>query len=298
MKLTRHLIVLSLLLAQLSLNAYGSNTASEAFWADLLSAKYTNNEVLWLEGAGKKSISLINEVKTARIQGAAIILHSVTGHPDWPYVIAPLRNNLPKYGWLTLSIQLPLEDPHTIKKDYALLLDGSPARITAAINYLSNRGIQNIVLIGYGMGGVMAANYLDNKTTPGVTGFIGINITDYGNNDKRLYTPRSIKNIAVPMLDIYGSLADHHVLSSASARAYAAREASMNPSSPARVAALQQSAIAESALTKRTGFIAYRKIIIAGANQRFTHFDDNLLKRIAGWLKHHAGGVSRTISQK
>jgi hypothetical protein len=46
---------------------------------------------------------------SGRPQGAALILHDNGQHLLWPQVIAPLQEQLPGYGWATLSIDLPEE---------------------------------------------------------------------------------------------------------------------------------------------------------------------------------------------
>ena len=60
--------------------------------------------------------------------------------------------------------------------------------------------------------------------------------------------------------------------------------------------AFQQSATGRSAATKMSGFIAYRRLVIAGTDHTFKGFEPLLIKRIVGWLKQHAGGIS--LAQK
>lgn len=43
-----------------------------------------------------------------RPRGQLLILPADGLHPDWPQAIAPIRRNLPEYGWTTLSISLPV----------------------------------------------------------------------------------------------------------------------------------------------------------------------------------------------
>ena len=40
-------------------------------------------------------------------QGGVLILHDNQQHGHWPDIVAPLREYLPRYGWATLSIELP-----------------------------------------------------------------------------------------------------------------------------------------------------------------------------------------------
>jgi hypothetical protein len=43
-----------------------------------------------------------------RARGQLLILPADGLHPDWPQGIAPIRRNLPEYGWTTLSLSLPV----------------------------------------------------------------------------------------------------------------------------------------------------------------------------------------------
>lgn len=43
-----------------------------------------------------------------RPRGQLLILPADGLHPDWPQAIAPVRRNLPEYGWTTLSLSLPV----------------------------------------------------------------------------------------------------------------------------------------------------------------------------------------------
>ena len=65
-------------------------------------------ELLWLETINNSFLALFNSLNSEETKSAVIILHSIGGHADWPEVISPLRKMLPKLGWATLSIQLPI----------------------------------------------------------------------------------------------------------------------------------------------------------------------------------------------
>ena len=69
------------------------------------------SDFFWLGSTDSSFIAIFNRHKGEEEKGAAIILHSVGGHADWPEVVSPLRNMLPEFGWATLSIQLPLISP-------------------------------------------------------------------------------------------------------------------------------------------------------------------------------------------
>lgn len=50
----------------------------------------------------------------AQAQGAVILLHDKEQHADWPYLIRPLRLDLPDSGWYTLAVNLPYDDLRNI----------------------------------------------------------------------------------------------------------------------------------------------------------------------------------------
>jgi hypothetical protein len=62
-------------------------------------------------------------------QGAVLILHDTEQHGHWPYVVAPLREQLPASGWATLSIELPTppEAPVPARPVYSSPEEDSPA---------------------------------------------------------------------------------------------------------------------------------------------------------------------------
>lgn len=67
-------------------------------------------------------------------QGAVLILHDTEQHGHWPYVVAPLREQLPASGWATLSIELPTppQAPVPARPVYSSPAEESPAEDDAA----------------------------------------------------------------------------------------------------------------------------------------------------------------------
>ena len=155
-----------------------------------------------------------------------------------------------------------------------------------------SQGIRNIALIGSGLGAAGGAAYLAAKPDAGIQAFIGISLSGYKVSGGWLYSPTSISKLALPMLDIYGSLDHRHVLDSADARAEAARQAIHNSADKFKQGAFEHSATAESVQTRRAGYIAFRQIMIVGANAEYSGTEKQLVKRIVGWLKQHAGGIA------
>ena len=79
--------------------------------ADTLKA----HEIVWLDvsypdiAETRKVLAIAHPPLISDKQGAILFLHDKEQHADWPEVIHPLRMNLPKNGWYTLSLSLPDE---------------------------------------------------------------------------------------------------------------------------------------------------------------------------------------------
>lgn len=66
-----------------------------------------SQEVVTLIGANDSFYGLFLREETGSPQGGALILHDLGQHGHWPELVAPLRQDLPEYGWTTLAIELP-----------------------------------------------------------------------------------------------------------------------------------------------------------------------------------------------
>lgn len=245
-------------------------------------------EVISLDVNGQKVFALYRQDRNNNTQGGLILLHDLDAHPDWPGVISSLRHEMPEYGWSTLSLQLPLTADKEQIVQYKNVLDEAPARIQAAVSYMKNRQIQNIVLIGHGLGAIMAADYMSNKKGDAVNAAILIGMGSLKGLDPRLDSPGLLVRVQQPTLDIYGSRDHSHVVNSASQRTHAAQKAART----ATTSRCQRSDFARpSSRSSNTGHIAYRQIQIEGADHDFTGPEEVLIKRVRGWLKRHAAGT-------
>lgn len=75
-----------------------------------LIAQLSGNQAQQIEQMSAENdtfLGLFRESETGDPQGCVIILHGDHGHPDWPQVVAPLRDKLPSHSWCTLSIEVP-----------------------------------------------------------------------------------------------------------------------------------------------------------------------------------------------
>jgi len=273
-------------------NAATTIKTQEITWEQVLMKSSDPNEIKWLRTPNEKFIALYNDDFTGTLHGGVILLHGMGGHPDWPDVISPLRKSLPKNGWSTLSIQLPAFEKGGQLADYAQSLNSVTARIKAAIEDFHSIGNGNIVLLGHGLGSTMGAAFLANTPNSGVTAFVGISMPHYHSGEEWMDLSKSIEKLNLPMLDVYGSNDLDSVINNSEKRALAARRGGLKASKNRQFTGFNRSATAKGAFSKVGGFIAYRKFKISGANHSFSGQERVLSKRIVGWLKHHASGVS------
>lgn len=256
------------------------------------------HERISLDSNGVRFQALYRPDTSGYPRGGAIILPPLNAHPDWPGVVHLLRTTLPEFGWSTLSLQLPtLSNAAVSIADYDQELPEIARRIETAVRYFNSKGIGNIALIGKGVGASAAAGYLASAQGTQIQAFVGISMRGIDDNrDSWLYSPNSLSKLSLPVLDIYGSLDYRDVINSVKARGKAARQAGLDSASRIRLGAFQNSATAESAQTRRAGYIAYRQISLSGADGHYSDSESYLVKRVIGWLKQHAGGI--TISQR
>ncbi len=189
-------------------------------------------------------------------RGAVILLHGMGANPDWTDVIQPLRSELPEHGWETLSLQMPVASTDAPSKAYLALIPEAGPRIGAAVSFLKQGGVSNMVLIGHSLGARMGAEYLAQGAVPEIRAFVAIGMSarkDRPNSG----TLGALQGIGIPVLDIYGSRDLDSVLQSAPARAAAARKANN---------------------------AEYRQTEIAGADHFFHGLEDTLVARVNAWL--------------
>lgn len=95
-----------LLITQSDLHA--SNLERELRIRDEIIDSIVIGEAEMLEADGQEFLGIYTESELEKAQGAVIIMHGRGLHPYWVDVTRPLRQDLPEYGWHTLSIQMPV----------------------------------------------------------------------------------------------------------------------------------------------------------------------------------------------
>jgi pimeloyl-ACP methyl ester carboxylesterase len=188
-------------------------------------------------------------------KGAAILVHGIGVHPDWPQVIHPLRVGLPERGWSTLSIQMPVLGNEAQPADYLPLLDGAARRLDAAVDFLRERGAGPIVIVAHSLGATMAGDYLGTHPRA-VAAYVAIGMSA-GTSEARLDNAQTVGRIQVPTLDLYGQNDLDAVIGTAAARVKAAVEG---------------------------GNRGYNQVQVPGADHFFEGQDEALLDTMTQWL--------------
>jgi pimeloyl-ACP methyl ester carboxylesterase len=257
----RYLIgLIFLLFAGGSVAATKSDTAKEKRWEEQIVPSLLVGEPVKLKSGDVEFLGLYAENTDEQPRGGAIIIHGIGAHPAWPDIIDPVRMALPEHGWSTLSLQMPILANEAGALDYLPLMDEAPGRIQAGVDFLKDKGVKNIVIIAHSMGTTMANVYLAAKPDPAVHAYIAIGMSNpfpakYDN-------AAALAKITIPVLNLYGSQDLESVIAFADARAASARKVNKH----------------------------YTQIQVTGANHFFNNMQDDLIKRIRGWLLKNASG--------
>ncbi len=254
--------LLLLLFLSLSTTVSASDLAREQRIAAEIEETILVGEPIRLQAGEVEFLAVYTEEESNYALGAAIILHGRGAHPLWSEVIEPLRTELPAYGWRTLSIQLPVASAEASPGAYRDLIPEAGPRIAAAVNYLKQAEVNNIVIISHSLGSRMAVEYLAAGGPQEVLALAAVGLgADKG--EKSSGTLGALQKLQLPILDIYGSQDIPSVLGSARERRQAAGRAKNSD---------------------------YRQVEIAGADHFFRGLDDTLIATVRAWLGKVAPG--------
>ncbi len=236
--------------------APASDLARERRIAEQIEDAILVGEPVQLRAGDLSFLAIHAPANTDSTRGAVILLHGMGANPDWTDVIQPLRSELPDRGWETLSLQMPVASSDAPPKEYLALIPEAGPRIGAAVGFLKQGGVSDMVLIGHSLGARMGAEYLAQGAAPEIRAFVAIGISarkDRPNSG----TLGALQGIGIPVLDIYGSRDLDSVLQSAAARTAAARKANNSD---------------------------YRQTEIAGADHFFHGLEDTLMAQVHAWI--------------
>ena len=235
-----------------------SDLEKEKRWSEQISDSLLTGEALELKAGNISFMGIYTEAAQGETGNAVILVHGIGAHPDWPEVIHPLRVRLPEHGWATLSVQMPILANDAELKDYLPLFDESGPRLKAAIDYLHAHGARTVVIVAHSLGASMAARFVaDNPGAVNGLVLIGMSVIDL---DDKMNGALALEKISVPVLDLYGSRDLEGVLNPNGTRASAARKA---------------------------GNSNYQQFAIEGGDHFYMGLEDELVRRVYGWLKSH-----------
>jgi len=251
--------VLFLMLASalFAARAGASDFAKEKRWADQVVDSILIGEPVWLKDGDHEFLAIYTEPTGDKAIGGAIVMHGIGVHPNWNDVVYPLRTGLPEAGWHTLSLQMPILENDADYKDYVPLFSEIAPRIDAGIDFLKEKGVGNIVLIGHSLGAAMAAYYFAGHDRPEVRALVMVGATGTHFHDPERDVVQSLKKIKKPVLDLSGSDDEPDVLATQEFKAEAAKEG---------------------------GNDAYVQDRIEGANHFMVGKEDELVERVGEWI--------------
>ncbi len=223
-------------------------------------------DLRWLDTPQGKTMMLYRPGAVRKHRGAVILLHGLQAHADWPQVIRPLREELPRHGWTTLSVQLPAFDPSAAPETY---FKDVATRISAALIMIGQRKAGPVALLGSGTGATAGMWYLAKNPKAPVSAIIAISMQPLPGQSRQ--DSRSlVEAVTPPVLDIYAQRDLPPVLAGIDDRAVLAAHAR----SAATGAADQP--------TPR-----YRQLEVDSADADYSDQADVLIKRIRGWMRLH-----------
>lgn len=252
-------------LKSLALLIFLSSGSQVTFGSDMEKEQRLKNQVIdyildgdavMLKANGQEFLSIYMEAEQDTPKGGVILMHGRGLHPNWPNVMYPLRTGLPRHGWSSLSIQMPVLDNQASFYDYLYILPESYPRITAAVDYLRQQGIERIVLLAHSCSVHMSIGWLEQNPQQNIYAYIGIGM---GSTDKGQPMPKPfpLEKFPMPILDIRGEH-DYPAVHGKAADRWQRIQQAGNPAS--------------------------RQQVISDADHYFTDKGEVLLKAVADWL--------------
>ncbi len=289
-----HALVL-LLVATLNPPAAATELWREKNQLDELRPHLPAHELIELPTRPLALPALYRKTRRADIQGAAIILHPPGQHLDFPGPVHDLRRQLPRHGWSTLSLPMPLLRSDTSPQAFTGLLQESSARLRAAVNFLNQERIQNIVIIGQGLSASYAVGFVTQSALANQTvqALVAISWPSHPHLTDWLNASAQLARLKLPLLDIYAELDSPAVLADLPRRLEAAHLAGQLFDKPL---VLEDRSLKVANLARRkTGNLRYRQVEVKGSGPLYHNQSDTLVKIIRGWIQRYAAGIEATI---
>lgn len=276
-------------------------------WSQALRQRYPESEALILRAGEIPFLGLLRHGERSTIEGGVILLHDQGQHPDWPGAIHQLRTQLPRYGWSTLSIEVPplahgdkplplappTDTPNPDKPRPPMPSDGAlnqqreqlATRLQAAIATMAANNVFNLVILGHGNGAALAAHYLHTHTTNQIRGLVVVGMDGGAQPTPEQDGALLLQQVVRPILDIYGA-SDHNAATSAARRLSYATAAAPGRSQ----SHLSAAHFAGHFDPEQVRQITYRQHQISGADHELQQHGRELTKRVVGWLRRYTSG--------
>ena len=136
---------------------------------------------------------------------AGVILAHGQGLSPTSHVVDPLRRSInSQLGLHTLSLQMPVlpgRKSVELFQEYGETFPEAYKSIQSGIDFLKEKGVERIYLMGYSMGARMMTGFLAEHPDPLVVGYIGVGML--GGGETPLNTNVNLRKIKIPVLDIY-----------------------------------------------------------------------------------------------
>ncbi|MBD3669463.1 MAG: DUF3530 family protein [Gammaproteobacteria bacterium] len=212
---------------------------------------------VWIGEGEARFPALLGEAAVPESRGLVILLHAEGEHPEWPRVIQGLRQDLTDHEWTTLALQLPIPDAGNTDFDADALAAQMKRRLQMALDYAVEMDPPLLILIGHSSAASVALDYARQHNDPPLMAVVGISMRANPHESDVLNSATSLRELELPILDIYAERDRLEVLNSLQRRDRAAR---------------------------RAGNDDYRQLVIPGADHHFYNHDTLLNKRVRSWL--------------
>jgi len=237
----------------LGVSAYASDLEKEQRWREEVEDSIMDGEAVDIRVDGYDVFAIYTEAEDGSDKGM-IVVHGTGIHPNWQQVVQPIRIEMSAHGWNTLSIQMPILHNEAEYEEYVPLYPEVPPRLGAAEAFLKDRGMKTLLIVAHSQGATMSSYYLSRHPSD-VKGLIAIGM-GATQKDSHVNSAESLKNIAIPVLDLFGDDDLPGVLETVDRRK-----------------------------NSSTHNAYYSQQMIEGANHFFDGMDDDLITAVADWAR-------------
>ena len=171
-----------------------TDTAREARWrAEVEPGLVVGDAQTLTSSDGRQFFAIFTEGTQKEV--AFVLAHGVGVHPDFGW-IGRLRVLLADAGDATLSIQMPVRSRETTDgNEYVSTFPDATLRLSAAHEWLRQRGYASVILASHSMGAWMANVYFQQTPRSPYVAWVAMGITG------RILP---LKENSLPVLDLYG----------------------------------------------------------------------------------------------